>query len=94
MGVQVAGVFGQSAQGVGAWLKQNPMPFPLLVDPDRAVIKRYGVWHPIGLDAFNIARPSAFLIDRGGTIRYIYVSRNQWDRPAPEDLLGEAANVN
>lgn len=83
----------QSAEGVAAWLQANPLPFPLLTDPDRAVIKQYGIWHALGWDALNIARPAAFLVDRSRTIQYRFVSKNQWDRPAPEGLMVAAANV-
>lgn len=89
----VAGVLAQDARGVESYLRANPLPFPLLVDPEREVIRRYGVYHFLGLDAFRIARPSAFLIDRGGTIRFIYVGSNQLDRPSPEVLLAEAAQI-
>ena len=61
--------------------------FPLLCDEDRSVIKRYGVWHPIGLDAFNIAHPAAFLIDGPSrAVRYAFVGRTQFER-APLDRI-------
>ena len=35
-------------------------PFEILIDETREVVKAYGVWHRIGLDAWNIARPAVF----------------------------------
>jgi peroxiredoxin len=61
----------------------------ILVDPDRSVIKRYGVYHRLGLTAFNIARPATFVIDRTQRIRFMYISRGQSDRPAHETLVAE-----
>ena len=44
-------------------------PTLFLVDESRAVMKAYGVWHRIGLDAYNIGRPALFAIDRTGIVR-------------------------
>jgi peroxiredoxin len=64
------------------------LPFPILCDEDRSTIKRYGVWHPIGIDAFNIARPASFLIDgRTRAIRYMFVGSNQFERADLETIL-------
>ena len=53
------------------------------------MIKQYGVWHPIGIDAFNMARPASFLID-GETraIRYMFVGSSQFERADLESILG------
>ena len=65
------------------------LPFPILCDEDRAVIKQYGVWHPIGLDALNMARPASFLIDgQTRAIRYMFVGSNQFERADLESILG------
>ena len=66
-------------------------PFPLLCDEDRAVIKRYGVWHPIGIDAWNIAHPASFLIDAKRRIRYAFVGRTQFARAPLARILETAA---
>ena len=70
------------------------LPFPILCDEDRAVIKRYGVWHPIGIDAFNMARPASFLID-GETraIRFMFVGSNQFERADLDSILTAADKV-
>ena len=65
------------------------LPFPVLCDEDRAIIKQYGVWHPIGIDAFNMARPASFLIDgQTRAIRYMFVGSSQFERPDLETILG------
>ena len=67
------------------------LPFPILCDADRAVIKQYGVWHPIGIDAFNMARPASFLIDgQTRAIRYMFVGSNQFERADLATILGAA----
>ena len=61
--------------------------FPILLDADRRVTKSYGVYHPLGVDAFRIARPAAFVVGRDGRIRFQFVSSNQFERVALEDLF-------
>ena len=53
--------------------------FPLLVDKDRSVIKSYGVYHWLSLEAYNIARPATFVIDKLGVIQYMYIGSHQFD---------------
>ena len=50
-------------------------------------MKAYGVWHAVGLDAWNIARPALFLIDPSGAIRYSFVADRQDQFPANEEIL-------
>lgn len=93
-GLGVAAILAQSCARMAATLQRRgvPYPFPLLCDPDRAVIKRYGVWHPIGLDSLNTAHPACFLIDAAQRrIRYAFVGSNQFAR-APVDALLAAAS--
>jgi peroxiredoxin len=67
------------------------LPFSILCDEDRAVIKQYGVWHPIGIDAVNMARPASFLIDgRTRAIRYMFVGSTQFERADLQTILGAA----
>lgn len=68
-------------------------PFPVLCDEDRAVIKAYGVWHPIGIDAFDIAHPAAFLIDAKRKLRYSFVGRTQFARAPLAKILAAAAEL-
>ena len=49
-------------------------------------MKAYGVWHRIGLDAFNIARPAFFAIDRSGIIRALYVADRQDEFPSLAEI--------
>ncbi len=63
------------------------LPFPLLADPDRAAIRRYGVYVRASFESWNIARPSVFLVDPGGRIRFISVGSHQRDWPDSGDLL-------
>ncbi|MCI0407815.1 MAG: redoxin domain-containing protein [Acidobacteria bacterium] len=70
-----------------AGLLQKPRWFPILLDTNRRVTKAYGVYHALGVDAFRIARPAAFVVGRDGRIAFSFVSSNQFERVALEDLL-------
>lgn len=72
-------------------MDEHPMPFPVLIDEDRSVIKAFDVYNPIGVDAFRIAHPSMFLVSAEGTILFAYVGENQADRPT-DDLTYDKVN--
>ena len=65
------------------------LQFPLLSDPQRQVIRNYGVFHEDEPKGRAIARPTTVLIDRDGLIRYRYVGQAPTDRPTPDDMLAE-----
>jgi peroxiredoxin len=69
------------------YLGEHPISFPFLLDEDRAVTKAYGVYHRLGTDAINIARPASFVVGRDQTIRYLYVGASQVDRAPMEEVL-------
>jgi peroxiredoxin len=62
------------------YLAKHPVTFPFLLDADRFVTKAYGLHHRFGHDAINIARPATLVIDKNGTVRFIYRGKNQLDR--------------
>jgi peroxiredoxin len=85
--VQVVAVVAQRSQPVRRYIEETGLPFNILVDASRDVLKAYGVWHAVGLDAWNVARPALFLIDRSGTIRYSFIAARQNEFPAHEEIL-------
>jgi peroxiredoxin len=87
LGAEVLVIVGQRPEKVADYCRTQRLTLRILVDPDRSVIKRYGVYHRLGLTAFNIARPAVFIIDRAQRIRFMYISRSQSDRPDHETLV-------
>ena len=51
------------------------------------MLRAYGVWHRVGLDAWNIARPGLFILDRTGAVRYSFVGESQDEVPSHEESL-------
>ena len=80
-------VIAQRAEAVRRYVEETGLPFNILIDESREVVKAYGVWHRIGLDAWNIARPAVFLIDKKGFIRYSFVGARQGEFPSHNDIL-------
>jgi peroxiredoxin len=85
--VQVVAVVAQRSEVIRRYIEDKGLPFNILIDESRDVLRAYGVWHRVGIDAWNIARPALFLIDRSGAIRYSYIGRTQEDFPTHEEIL-------
>jgi peroxiredoxin len=82
-------VVAQRSEKVRRYIEDTGLPFNILVDDSRDVVKAYGVWHQVGLDAWNIARPALFLVDRQGIIRYSFVASSQFEFPTHEEIVAE-----
>jgi peroxiredoxin len=89
----VVAVVAQRSEKVKRYIEDTGLPFNILIDDSREVIKAYGVWHRIGLDAWNIARPSLFLIDGQSRIRYSFVADSQDEFPSHEEIERELDGV-
>ena len=92
--MQVVTVVAQRSEPVRRYIEDTGLPFNILIDERRDVLKAYGVWHRFGLDAWNIARPALFLIDRSGRrIRYAFVAESQEEFPEHEEILREVEKL-
>jgi peroxiredoxin len=90
----VAVILGQKCKSIADSMAKSSatLPFPILCDETREVIKQYGVWHPIGVDAFNMSRPASFLVEaESGAIRYMFVGSSQFERADIESILKAGA---
>ena len=79
----------QRSEKVKRFIEETGLPMDILVDDSRDTVKAYGVWHRAGLDAWNIARPALFVIDREGIIRYVFVADWQTEFPGHETIVRE-----
>ena len=86
----MVGVLPQKRDAVRRYIEENGLPFDILIDERRDMAKAYGVWHRIGLDALNIARPAIFLIEQDGLISYSFVGDSQGEFASQEELLAAA----
>ena len=69
-------------------VEQEHLPFPILSDAARQVVKSYGLLHAGGgLDGEDIAIPAQLLLERDGRIVWRHVARRIQDRAYPAETL-------
>ena len=85
----------QDREAVRRYIEETGLPFDILIDERRDMTRAYDVWHRIGVDAWNIARPALFLVNQDGSIPYSFVGDNQREFPDQHEVLSAAdATVN
>ena len=80
-------VVAQKSENVRRYIEETGLPFNILIDESRDVLRQYGVWHRVGLDAWNIARPALFLVEPDRRITYSFVADRQHEFPEHVDIL-------
>ena len=73
-GIAVVGVSPDKEASHEAFVGKYDLPFPLLADPDREIIERYGVWgekNLYGKKTMGLKR-TTFLIDETGRIVHVF----------------------
>ncbi len=83
----------QDRASVRRYIEETGLPFDILVDDRRDMLKAYGVWHRAGLDAWNIARPAVFLIEPDGTISYSFIGDKQQEYPSQPAIVAAADSM-
>ena len=71
------------------YIEETGLPFHILIDEERSVTKAYGVWHKVGLDAWNISRPALFVVSKDGIVRAAWVAERQEEFPDRDEILRE-----
>ena len=66
-----------------AFAEKNELPFPILSDYRREVVRAYGVDHDdfAGLEGYTAAKRSIFVVDAEGTIVYTWCAPNPGVEP-------------
>jgi len=83
---KVFGISVDSPYAQKAWVQQLNLNFPLLSDFNKEVSKAYAVLYE-DLGGFKgVAKRSAFVLDRGGIIRYKWVSEDPEKLPDLEAI--------
>lgn len=65
-------ILGETIERAKQYAQTLKTPFPVLVDPDREVYRRYGLEKAL----FVIQRTSSVVIDRKGIVRYMKSATN------------------
>ncbi len=84
LGISVDGPFANKA-----FAEQHNLPFPLLCDYERQVVRLYDVYHEdfAGLKGYVAAKRSVFVLDPSGTVRYVWVTENPGIEPPYEEVF-------
>ena len=87
-GVEVVAISVDSSAESQKLCQSRQYTFPFLSDPKAETIRQYGVLHPKGGEkGKDIARPAEFLVDAGGTIRWVNLTDDIRVRARPESVL-------
>jgi peroxiredoxin len=89
LGAQVVGISVDSVYTLKAFSQTYNLPFPLLSDFNKKVVKSWGVlqdaWTEHGYK--GVGKRSVFLVDRNGVLRYRWISETPDKEPPYEDLV-------
>ena len=85
LGGEVIGISSDPPSTVRGTTKGWRLTFPLLPDPEMKIIRAYGVYNP----STRLAHPTTLILDREGTIRWVFSGKNYIERPDVEVVLGE-----
>jgi peroxiredoxin len=83
----VTAIVAQSRASIRHYIEETGLPFDVLIDERRDVVRAYGVWHRFGIVTWNKARPALFLIDPDTTVRASWIGDRQREFPAREEIL-------
>lgn len=92
---QVIGISVNDPFSNKAFAEKNRLPYPILSDYRREVIKRYGLELPdfAGLDGYVVAKRSIFILDEEGIVRYMWVSDNPTVEPDYDEVQQALAQI-
>lgn len=88
LNAQVLGISVDSPFANKGFASQNNLQFPLLSDYTRTVVKSYGILLEgfAGLEGYSVAKRSVFILDKGGVVRYAWVTDNPGVEPNYDEV--------
>lgn len=88
-GAQVMGISTDSVPCHEAWAKSlGGITYPLLADPHREVVKKYGLWWP----ELNANYRATIIVDTRGTVRFVE-RYGKGELPDPDKILAEVKKL-
>lgn len=85
---EVLGISVDSPFALGAWSKEQGFNFPLLSDFNRDASRAFGALYDDLMGLKGVAKRAAFVVDKGGVIRYAEVLEKASDLPDFEAIQG------
>lgn len=95
LGAQVLGISVDSVYSLKAFSQTYNLPFPLLSDFNKKVVKSYGVLQDpwVGHDYGGAAKRSVFVVDRKCILRYRWVTDVPTEEPPYKDVIKAAGKI-
>lgn len=93
MGGSIAAVAVTATFSQMAFAKHLGVSFPLLSDWSRETCGAYGVRYDVWKEHDGLAKRSLFVIDRGGVIRYRWVSEDALVTPDEQEAIDVMASL-
>ncbi len=95
LNAQVIGIGVSDPFSNKAFSEKNRLPFPVLSDYNREVIKLYDLVFPdfSGLKGYIVAKRSIFILDEKGIVRYIWISQDPAVEPNYEEIQSELEKI-
>lgn len=84
---EVLGIAPQDPEALRKYLEFHDLPFSILLDEDREVVRLYGVEHDVGPPRGVTAHPTGIIIDPEGIMRFINIGESSDDLPENEVLF-------
>ena len=87
----------ESSRAHTAFAEQLDLPFPLLSDLNREVVREYGVMytpeqrHREGY--YGISKRAVFVLDQSGTVSYAWITDDALVTPNVDDVLNAVAAI-
>ncbi len=88
-GLRVAAICVDTVERNRAMVDKLLLPFPILSDPDAAVIEPWGV---LNAAEKGIAKPALFLVAPDRSLVFRYVGEDFTDRPTDDELFAGASS--
>lgn len=80
---QVVGISVNDPFSNKGFAEKNRLSFPILSDVNREVIKLFNLESPdfAGIKGYSVAKRSVFVLDRKGTVRYLWITEDPTVEP-------------
>jgi peroxiredoxin len=92
-GAQVFGISVDTFFTLKAFHDQQQLPFPLLSDFNKDVIRAYGVFNEDMIGLKGIAKRAVFVIDKDGVVRYREILDDARNEPDYEKLYAAVGSL-
>jgi glutaredoxin-dependent peroxiredoxin len=92
---QVIGISVNDPYSNKGFAEKNFLPYPILSDYKREVIKQYGLELQdfAGLQGYTVAKRSIFILDKEGIVCYMWVSENPAVEPNYDEIQEALAKI-